>query len=82
LILLTTNSELETLHPALVRPGRCLAVTDFHRFNVAEANDWLAGGGATPTGGETLAELYALRGDLERLGTLPEKAPSPHGQYL
>lgn len=82
LILLTTNSELETLHPALVRPGRCLAVTDFHRFSAAEASDWLAGSGAVPVGGETLAELYALRGDLERVGSLPDKPHSPHGQYL
>jgi hypothetical protein len=82
LILLTTNSELETLHPALVRPGRCLAVTDFHRFTVAEANDWLAGAPATPVGGETLAELYALRGDLERVGTLPDRPSGHHGHYL
>jgi hypothetical protein len=82
LILLTTNSELETLHPALVRPGRCLAVTDFHRFTLAEANDWLDGAGKSPTGGETLAELYALRGDLERVGSLPDKPESHHGHYL
>ena len=82
LILLTTNSELETLHPALVRPGRCLAVTDFRRFNLAEGTAWLNGSGASPAGGETLAELYALRGDLERVGSLPEQRPSPHGQYL
>jgi hypothetical protein len=82
LILLTTNSELETLHPALVRPGRCLAVTDFRRFNVAEGGAWLDGSGAIPAGGETLAELYALRGDLERVGSLPERRQSPHGQYL
>jgi hypothetical protein len=82
LILLTTNSELETLHPALVRPGRCLAVTDFHRFSVTEGSDWLAGSGAIPVGGETLAELYSLRGDLERVGSLPDRPHSPHGQYL
>jgi hypothetical protein len=82
LILLTTNSELETLHPALVRPGRCLAVTDFHRFSATEAGEWLAGSGATPVGGETLAELYALRGDLERVGSLPEPVESPRGHYL
>ena len=82
LILLTTNSELETLHPALVRPGRCLAVTDFRRFSAAEGSEWLAGADAVPLGGETLAELYALRGDLERVGSLPERPQTSHGQYL
>ena len=82
LILLTTNSELESLHPALVRPGRCLAVTDFHRFSASEANEWLAGSGATAVGGETLADLYALRGDVTRVGSLPERPISPRGQYL
>jgi ATP-dependent 26S proteasome regulatory subunit len=29
LILLTTNELLENLHPALIRPGRCLAQIEF-----------------------------------------------------
>ena len=82
LILLTTNSELETLHPALVRPGRCLAVTDFHRFSAIEAREWLEGSGASAVGGETLAELFALRGDIGRVGSLPDGARGLLGQYL
>lgn len=82
LILLTTSNELRTLHPALVRPGRCLAVTDFRRFSVAEARGWLAGSGASPVGGETLAQLYALRGNLNRIGSLPDSPRSLDGQYL
>ncbi|MDR0481680.1 MAG: ATP-binding protein [Cellulomonadaceae bacterium] len=42
LFLLTTNEELRALHPALVRPGRALATVEFHRFDTADANEWLA----------------------------------------
>ncbi len=79
LILLTTNSELSSLHPALVRPGRCLAVTEFRRFSAAGAREWLGEGRATVSGEQTLAELYALRGDVGRIGAVRQNSP---GQYL
>ena len=44
--------------------------------------DWLLGVQGCALMQRTLAELYALRGDLERVGSLPERAPGPHGQYL
>ena len=38
LVLLTTNEEIARLHPAVVRPGRCLCLIEFERFNAAEAD--------------------------------------------
>jgi hypothetical protein len=60
LILLTTNERLDRLHPAVVRPGRCLAQVEFTRFSVAEAAQWLPQAvprTAKPTEPKTLAEL-------------------------
>lgn len=79
LILLTTNSELSTVHPALVRPGRCLALTEFRRFSAAEAREWLDEAALVPAGGETIAELYALRSGLGQVAAIRERVL---GQYL
>jgi hypothetical protein len=78
LVLLTTNSQLSSLHPAIVRPGRCLAVTEFRRFSATEARTWL-GQEATVRGAMTLAEMFQERGELDRIGELTEHAT---GQYL
>lgn len=62
LVLITTNEPLGALHPAVTRPGRCLAEIEFGELSVEEANRWLADRGsdsrvAAPV---TLADLYAL----------------------
>jgi Domain of unknown function (DUF5925)/ATPase family associated with various cellular activities (AAA) len=61
LIAITTNEDLASLHPAVVRPGRCLASIEVGRLSYAEAVSWL--GTSTDVGpdGATLAELYALK---------------------
>jgi len=62
MVCITTNEELDKLHPAIVRPGRCLAEIEVGRLSGAEAAAWL--GTASPAvggNGATLAELYALR---------------------
>jgi ATP-dependent 26S proteasome regulatory subunit len=41
LVLITTNEEVERLHPAVTRPGRCLAEVPFDTFTMAHARDWL-----------------------------------------
>ena len=48
LVLLTTNEEIDRLHPALVRPGRCLAAISFSEFAPDEAARWLGPGTTTP----------------------------------
>ncbi|WP_306303166.1 DUF5925 domain-containing protein [Actinomadura formosensis] len=65
LVAITTNEDLAMLHPAVVRPGRCLAQIEVGRLTRAEAVTWLDGSGAPPAeigaDGATLAELAALR---------------------
>lgn len=70
LVLLTTNEDLARLHPAIIRPGRCLASIELTRFAKADADQWLTRHGGTAaarSGDATLAELY----ELERNGTRP-----------
>lgn len=80
LVLLTTNSDVATLSPALTRPGRCLAVTEFQRFDHSEAQLWL---GAPPrrSGELTLAELFEERGDVRQF-TEFVASDARTGQYL
>jgi hypothetical protein len=69
LMLLTSNEPVHRLHPAVVRPGRCLADVQFTLFTRAQAAEWLAGAGKTPPRDCTLAELYRLRGDVDTIAT-------------
>src|SRR5690606_41567421 len=65
LVAITTNEDLASLHPAIVRPGRCLAQIEVGRLTRPEALAWLDGTGVPPEevgpDGATLAELVALR---------------------
>jgi hypothetical protein len=81
LMLLTTNEELHRLHPALVRPGRCLARVEFFRFPMHEARDWLPPGARLPDSPATLAELFEARGDVSRIGDVDD-GNATTGQYL
>ena len=81
LILLTTNEELHRIHPALTRPGRCLARVEFSRFSPAEARQWLPDECPVPDQEFTLAELYEHAGQLDRIGEQPDH-PRHVGQYL
>ena len=60
LVAITTNEDLQRLHPAVVRPGRCLANIEIGPLSRAEAASWL---GTSDGVGRamTLARLYALR---------------------
>ena len=68
LILLTTNEELYRLHPALIRPGRCLARVEFTSFRPSEGT-WLPDGIVGLDTDATLAELFERCGALQRLGS-------------
>ncbi|WP_433888574.1 DUF5925 domain-containing protein [Streptomyces sp. CA-111067] len=80
LVGITTNEDLERLHPAVVRPGRCLARIEVGPLTRDEAVNWLG----TPEGvgreGATLAELYALRRGAT--AALPLQAQAADGLYL
>jgi len=60
LVGITTNEDIRSLHPAAVRPGRCLAQIQVGPLAVGEAAAWL---GRTDgiTSALTLADLYARR---------------------
>jgi hypothetical protein len=62
LVLITTNEEVRSLHPAVSRPGRCLSEIFFDKFDGPSAARWLErrGGTAAAMKSTTLAELYAL----------------------
>lgn len=62
LVLVTTNEELGSLHPAVTGPGRCLAEIEFEALPVGEANVWLRERGSTQrvTVPTTIAELFFI----------------------
>lgn len=67
IVLITTNEDISTFHPAIVRPGRCLSKIEFTRLTTVEANNWLADHGSQHRVDKdvTIAELYAiLNGDI------------------
>lgn len=80
LIAITTNEDLASLHPAVVRPGRCLASIEVGRLPYAEAVRWLGSPRGIGPEGATLAELYALRSGTHPV-TVPAGAPNT-GMYL
>jgi hypothetical protein len=63
LTLITTNVKVESLNPAMARPGRCMANVHFSAFDAEEAAVWAAKEGfELPEGDQfTLAELYDLK---------------------
>lgn len=77
---ITTNEPITRLHPALTRPGRCIAQVEVGRLTPAEAREWSRGPVAVGPEGATLAELFARRGDLH---VVDEREPeATAGQYL
>lgn len=82
LTLLTTNQKLNEIHPAVTRPGRCLAEIEVPKLTKAEAALWLGPEwkGKAPTKAMTLAELYLEKsGDDHMVTVRPEVGT---GQYL
>jgi hypothetical protein len=61
LVGVTTNEDLARLHPAVVRPGRCLARIEIGALSRTEAVNWLGTAEGVGREGATLAELFALR---------------------
>jgi hypothetical protein len=61
LILLTTNEDVGTMHPAVIRRGRCIANIRFDLLSAEETREWAAAHGVTADGARSslLAELYA-----------------------
>lgn len=66
-VLITTNEPLGSFHPAVTRPGRCIATVAFDALNATEAAEWLEARGVAekPTTEMTIAQLYAIVGGRE-----------------
>ena len=79
LVMITTNEPLGRLHPAVVRPGRCLAEVEFPALGKANAAALLGPGHAVDAD-MTLAEVFERRGQVTRLSSQP--ASGGTGQYL
>jgi len=75
LVLVTTNEPMDAIHPAIKRPGRCLANIEFRRFNKQEAGIWLSDEDNVVTADEdkTLAELYHEQRDDKTLQVESDK---------
>lgn len=61
LVALTTNEPISRLHPAIVRPGRCIAQIEVGSLSASEARQWLGDQVPHRGGGATLAELLSLQ---------------------
>jgi hypothetical protein len=61
LILLTTNEDVGTMHPAVVRRGRCVANIRFDLLSPDESHRWAVAHGVPPVGERStlLADLFA-----------------------
>ncbi|ORW11525.1 hypothetical protein AWC16_10530 [Mycolicibacter longobardus] len=82
IVLLTTNEDISKLHPALTRPGRCLAEVGFQKFNPRQARAWLPEGVPSPTAEPSLAELYEILGTNSPISTVPKQESTSLGMYL
>lgn len=81
---LTANDSFADIHPAISRPGRCLANVEVGRLTYGEAERWLGTSEGLPASainnGITLAEVYSIqRGDY--LNVKKEKNETI-GQYV
>jgi hypothetical protein len=80
LIAITTNEPIHRLHAAVIRPGRCLAEVSVGALPRREALRWLGRTEGVGPDGATLAELFALRGELLKVERA--QAEPATGQYL
>jgi hypothetical protein len=80
MVAITTNEPLARMHPAIVRPGRCLAQIEVGRLSREEAAAWLGSAEHIGPDGATLAELVALRSGEHQITT--EQPESVTGFYL
>lgn len=80
LVGITTNEDVAKLHPAVVRPGRCLAQIAVGPLPPAQAAAWLGTSAGIGPHGATLADLFALRGGHPPIVT--DAPADPVGMYL
>lgn len=79
LTLLTTNAPVSKLHPAITRPGRCLANIEVGPLSASESSTWIGRHVASP---KTLAELYEMRRACESQQVTAVPSLEPSGAFV
>jgi hypothetical protein len=83
LLCITTNEPVGALHPALTRPGRCLADIEVGHLDQGAARSWLGEPLAAKVRQPmTLAELYAMRHATGPLSAAEAAPGAPGSGYL
>lgn len=78
MVLMSTNVPVIKLHPAIQRPGRCIANIDMPKLTAQESAKW---SGGTITVESTLAELFESQTKTPQVGGGLQSAQPP-GTYL
>lgn len=75
MVLVTTNEELKSLHPAVSRDGRCAAICGFEALDVERANQWIKTNKAPLTIDRpmNLSELYRKLAPVPKIETKSTK---------
>ena len=76
MILVTTNEELGSLHPAVARDGRCASLCEFQSMESEQATQWLKDHGVAltrPVGTLSLSELYAKKAEIAKITSSAKK---------
>jgi len=80
IVAVTTNEPIGRLHPAVLRPGRCMARIEVGPLPYDQATAWLGTSAGVGAYGATLAELLALRDGTPAVSS--QTASAPGGFYL
>lgn len=82
LIGITTNEPLSTLHPAVMRSGRCLSTLHVPALSADEARAWLDDPDlrSQVRGDMVLADLFALKNQSQVIRK--DKEEATHGMYM
>jgi SpoVK/Ycf46/Vps4 family AAA+-type ATPase len=76
LVLITTNEQIQKLHPAVSRPGRAASVILFDALSSEESSKWLTARSANvvPVSTRlTLADIYAIAEEFPKKGEAKKK---------
>lgn len=79
MVLITTNEEVQNLHPAVSRPGRCATHVKFDSLDASEIQAWYQAHSHQPShtinshSKQTVAELYAQVEEDKRLNVAAPK---------
>jgi hypothetical protein len=78
IVAVTTNEKVGRVHPAVLRPGRCMAQIEVGPLPYEQATAWLGTSAGVGAYGATLAELLALRDGVPSVGA---PTPAPGGGF-